>query len=421
MKLKPRQDLFLVIFASLGTLGLLIRSIYLLISTILTFRHGNIDYMASNLSGSLGMFFCAVLILPMLILSYRALKGRAILPMVTSPIKLWQLIGLLSIWVITLVLGSVISNTFKYGWVASVILILPGISIPILVISWICIGGLTVGSTRRLWSVFGIGMIGSTLGAVFVEYLLVGIALFILGIVAAFNPNLLNLINQIKERIGSARSMDIQNLVSLLAPYLTNPIIILSIFLFAAVLAPIIEEAFKPAVIWLLGKDLHSTGAGFALGALCGAGFATMEGLLSVSAGAQMWGFAQAGRAVASLMHIAASGILGWGIASAQLNRCYGRLVLTYLTAIIIHGLWNGAAVLAVFGSLRMVAQNIQFDLVGGIFIILGLAILLILLITLSISLPFINRRLRLATVLINSSTTSQFVGEIKESPPASI
>jgi hypothetical protein len=421
MKIKPRKDLFLVIFASLGILGLLIRSIYLLISTILTFRHGNIDYMASNLSGSLGMFFCAVLILPMLILSYRALKGRAILPMVTSPIKLWQLIGLLSIWVITLVLGSVISNTFKYGWVASVILILPGISIPILVISWICIGGLTIGSTRRLWSVFGIGMIGSTLGAVIVEYLLVGIALLILGIVAILNPTLLNLLNQIKERIGSARSMDIQNLVSLLAPYLTNPIIILSIFFFAAVLAPVIEEAFKPAVIWLLGKDLRSTGAGFAMGALCGAGFATMEGLLSISAGSQMWGFAQAGRAVASLMHIAASSILGWGIASAQLKKQYGRLALTYLIAISIHGAWNGAAVLAVYGSLRMVAQNIQFDLVGGFFIMIGLAILLFLLIVLGVSLPLFNHRLRLSGLLNNSTAASQSVGETQENPPGSI
>jgi RsiW-degrading membrane proteinase PrsW (M82 family) len=212
--------------------------------------------------------------------------------------------------------------------------------------------------------------------------------------------------------------MDIQNLVSLLAPYLTNPIIILSIFLFAAVLAPIVEESFKPAVIWLLGKNLRSTGAGFALGALCGAGFATMEGLLSVSSGSQMWGFAHAGRAVASLMHIAASSILGWGIASAQLKKQFGRLVLTYLTAISIHGIWNGAAVLAVYGSLRMVTHNNQFDLVGGTCVIVGLAILLLLLIILGIGLPLINHRLRHSGGLINSTDKSQLVGEIKESSP---
>ena len=394
-----RQNILLVIFAGLGILGLLIRSIYLVVTGIFSFDPGSVEGLASNLLSALSMLFCATVLLPMLVLSLKTLKGQAVRPAVIPPIKSRQLVGLVLVWLVIIILGSVISGLFNYGWAMAAIFFLPGIGLPILLIVWIGSGGLPSGSIRRLWSVYGISMVGSTLGAVLVEYLFVGVALGIIGIAAAANPELLNLLNQIKSQAPSANAGDIQSLVITLAPYLTNPLIILSILVFAAVLTPMIEETLKPAVLWLLGKRMHSPAEGFLLGTLCGAGFATMEGLLAASSASQMWGLGQAGRVAASLMHITASGILGWGIASAQLKKRYGRLALAYLMAVSIHGIWNGSVVLAVYGSLRMVIHNTQVDLFGGTLVIVGLAFLFLILILTGTALPLINHRLRRSVV----------------------
>jgi RsiW-degrading membrane proteinase PrsW (M82 family) len=392
-----QQDILLIIFSSLAILGLFIRCIYLVVTGIISFDPGYMESLASNLLGALGMLFCAILLLPMLILSIQALKGQSVRPATIRSIKLLPLVGLVLVWVVCLVLGSVLYGMFNYGWALAAIFFLPGIGLPIMVLVWIATGGLPSGSVRRLWSVFGISMVGSTLAALLMEYLVVGVVVLVVGIAVATNPGLLNVVTNLKNQVTSANAGDIESLLIVLAPYIANPLVILSILFFAAVLTPMIEEALKPAVLWVLGKRLHSPTEGFVLGALCGAGFATMEGLLAASGASQMWAIGQAGRAAASLMHITASGILGWGIASAQLEKHYGRLALAYFLAVSIHGLWNGSAILAVFGSLRAIAQKTSVDLVGGIFVVAGLVFLSLVLVLMCTALPMINHRLRLS------------------------
>jgi hypothetical protein len=109
-----------------------------------------------------------------------------------------------------------------------------------------------------------------------------------------------------------------------------------------------------------------------------------------------LWGFGLAGRGAASLMHITGSGIMGWGIASARLEKRYGRLVLSYLASVSIHGLWNGAAILAVYGSLRVMAQNtLNLDLPNALFVAGGIGIIILELAAMLTVLPLINRALR--------------------------
>jgi hypothetical protein len=228
------------------------------------------------------------------------------------------------------------------------------------------------------------------------EYLVIGAAILLIGILAVSNPDLRTVINHIRTQVANANSGDMQALMTALAPYLTNPLIILSILLFASVLTPLIEEAAKPAVVWFMGKQLRSPAEGFVLGALCGAGFAMLEGLMAASGATQLWGFGLAGRGAASLMHITGSGILGWGIASARLEKRYGRLALSYLASVSIHGLWNGAAILAVYGSLRVMAQNtLQLDLPNAALVVGGIGILILELVIMLTAFPLINRALR--------------------------
>jgi hypothetical protein len=234
----------------------------------------------------------------------------------------------------------------------------------------------------------------------------IGAGIGVVGLVAVTSPELQTVIDQIKIQVANAKGGDMQSLLTALAPYITNPLVILSILGFASVLTPLIEEALKPAVIWFLGKRLHSPAEGFILGALCGAGFAMLEGLLSASGATNMWGFGIAGRGAASLMHITGSAIFGWGIASARLEKRYGRLAFSYLLSVSIHGLWNGSAIITVYGALRVMVQaNQQLDIPSILFVAGGLGMLILELVLMLFILPLINHRLRRS--LVNASSTT--------------
>jgi len=413
--LNRRRDILLLSFSSLGILGLLIRSAYLAVTGILSFDPGYVSSLASSMLDALAMLFCAGLLLPVLVYTIKRLKGQEILPTaIIRPVKFWQGSVLVAVWVLVVIIGAVLASLFAYGWVVAAPLFLLGVSLPILSLTWIGAGGLPGGSRRRLWSVFGFGMVGGTLAAMLLEYLVIGIAVVVIGVLAVANPELRTIMDQIKTQVANVNAGDLQALLTVLAPYITNPLVIVTILVFAAVLAPLIEEAVKPAVIWFLGKRLRSPAEGFVLGALCGAGFAIMEGLMAASSATQMWGFGLAGRAAASLMHITSSGLLGWAIASAQLEKRYGRLALTYLLSVSIHGLWNGSAIMTVYGALRVMVQNIQIDFPGAVFVLGGLGMLFLELVLLLTTLPLINHRLRRSVAPIPAPVQSDIIA-----PPA--
>jgi hypothetical protein len=407
---RPR-DILLLIFSIIGILGLAGRGIYLSIvgftTTSLSLRSSPV----SNLFDILGMFFCAALLLPLLVQCIRKLKGREIRLAKISPIKLWQVAVLIIAWVSTIIFGLVMNSLFKYGWAVATPFFLLGIALPIAALIWIAIGGLPTGSMRRLWATFGIGMIGSTSAALLLEYSLVGIAALAGGILAARNPEWRTILQQIKSQITN--SGDVQSLLSTLSPYLANPIVLLLALLFAAVIAPVIEETLKPVALWFFGKRLGSPAEGFALGALCGAGFALLEGTLAAGGMDQMMGIGIVARLASSLMHITASGIMGWGIASARLEKRYWRLVGAFILSVSIHGLWNGSVILAVFGALRTTLQSDSPDLLGVLLVLAGIVILGSIFVTIIILLPVFNRRLRPAPQIAASPIQSDIIAPL--------
>ena len=413
-----RCDLLLLIFSCIGSLGLLVRSATLVVTGILDFEPQNSTGLAASMLGALGMLFCAGLLTPVLVYSLKRLRGQAILPAAIRPVKLWQMAALVAVWGLVVTIAAGLASLFAYGWAAAAPLFLLGISLPILSLVWIGAGGLPGGSRRRLWSVFGYGMVGSTVAAFLLEYLLLGIAEMGIGVLATANPELRTLLDQIKTLVTNANAGDMQSLLTTLAPTMTNPLVILSILIFAAVLVPLIEEAVKPAVIWLVGKRLRCSAEGFVLGVLCGAGFAMLEGLLAASSATQMWGFGLVGRAAASLMHITASGLMGWAIASAQLEKRYRRLALTTLLSVSIHGVWNGSAILAVYGALRMMVKTMQFDLPGMLFTLAGLGMLFLELVLMLVILPLVNRRLRRSVARVPAPVQSDIIAPLTTSNP---
>ncbi len=227
-----RSQILVLFFCCIGFLGLLIRGIYLVISGILNFDPGDISNLSAPLLGALAMLFCAALLVPAMYYSIKRLTGKDVLPANFRPIKVWQALVLLTVWVFVVILGAVLVGLFDFGWALAAPLFLLGISLPILTLVWIGAGGLPSGSRQRPWFVLGFGMLGGTLVSVLLEYLLLGIAVAIVGLLAATNPELRTILDQVQNQVLNAKGGDIQSLLTVLAPYLTNPLIILSILLF---------------------------------------------------------------------------------------------------------------------------------------------------------------------------------------------
>jgi hypothetical protein len=387
------RDTLLLLFSILGVAILTGRGIYLVITVFTPVNLAFTNDLTSSLMDAFGMFFCAALLVPLFIYCIRKRKGMEIRQTNIPAIKFWQMVAIIGVWVLILFLGSILNGLPNFARILALPFFLVGIAMPIAGLVWMAIGGLKIGSWRRVWATFGIGMAGSSLGAILMEYSIVGIAVLAAGMVAATNPEWLATFQRIKHQVTSAG--DVQSLLTTLAPYLTNPVVLLLALIFAAVLAPVIEETLKPAAVWLLGRRLQSPAEGFALGALCGAGFALFEGTLAASGSPQMLEIGIVARAASSLMHITASGLMGWGIASARLEKHYGRLAGAYVLSVSIHGLWNGSVILAVFGGLRLTLPGALSDPLSMLIVLAGIGILGSLLVTIIVLLPILNHHLQ--------------------------
>jgi RsiW-degrading membrane proteinase PrsW (M82 family) len=262
------------------------------------------------------------------------------------------------------------------------------------------------GSRRRLWAAFGLGMTGGTSLALVLEYALIAIAVMFGAVLVAFRPELLQPLEDLQATVGNAKN--VEDILTILAPYLTQPWIFLAVLSFASGFGPLIEEAVKPLAVWVLGRRLHSPAEGFALGAISGAGFALLEGLMAASGMAETPYFGLPARLASSLMHISLSALMGWGIASAMLEKRWKRLAGAYALSVIFHGLWNGSAVLAVYGSLRFIVQGMTYDPVSILTMLAGVAMLGLVFVLIAICLPIFNRRLRPAQDVIIAPLASQ-------------
>jgi RsiW-degrading membrane proteinase PrsW (M82 family) len=406
-----RIDILLIIFSATGMLGLAGRGIYSMIVGFSPKNPTTNTSLTSALFDAISMFFCAALLAPLLVYSIRRLKNKQIPRASLPPIKFWQVAVLAALFLLTVVLASALMTLAGSWWVAALPFFVLGIALPVAGLIWIAIGGLPTGSWRRVWAALGIGMVGSTMVAMLLEYALVGVAAVAAGVVASVNTAWLKTFQQIKDQV--TRGGDIQSLLTQLAPSLTNPLFLLLALAFASFIAPIIEETLKPLAVLLIGKRLHSPAEGFLLGAICGAGFALLEGMLAAGGSPEMLGIGLAGRAASSLMHLTASGLIGWGIASAYLEKRWWRMIGTYVLSISIHGFWNGSIVLAVFGALRLSLQETGYDVLGLFLVVAGIGILGAMLVTIMVLLPIINRRFRTNPSINKPATQSDIIAPL--------
>ncbi len=126
----------------------------------------------------------------------------------------------------------------------------------------------------------------------------------------------------------------------------------------AVVVAPIVEEFFKPLVLFrnaAVKGEIDEVEDGLVYGAACGLGFGATENILyGLSEGIVAGGITGliilvVLRTVSSiLLHLTATSFTGYGISRYIVNgEPFGVVVKYYLLAVFIHAAWNAAAVLA--------------------------------------------------------------------------
>lgn len=249
-----------------------------------------------------------------------------------------------------ILIGSLIGGTEPFNWLILPLLTIPAVVLPLGVLLALGTRELPLGSRWQSWAVLGLGM---SLTPVALFLLEVAAAIFVFaGVFAylAFQPELISELEVLSRQV-MVLGPESKEALELLSPLLTRPEVIATALVYIAVLVPAIEELLKPLGVWLLAGRLDSTAQGFTLGALSGAGYALIE-TIGVSGQAGEWASLLFTRIGTGLLHITTSALVGAAIVRVWRERKYLHLMGTYLFAVLLHGLWNAAAVLYTFSTL---------------------------------------------------------------------
>jgi hypothetical protein len=243
--------------------------------------------------------------------------------------------------------GFWVSGEGRLSWFLLPPLHVLAISLPILWLASLGRRGLSTGSSQRDWGSFGAGLTLSPILILILEFAALGLIFAFTLFYLYSQPELWELLTNLAYRLSQAPP-NVQIIQRILAPHLSvllSPGIIYTAFIFFAMIVPLIEELLKPIGVWLMiGKNLTPS-AGFAAGVLGGAAYALFESLMFAPSPSD-WALLVSSRIGTGVMHIATAGLTGWALAYAWQSRNYLQLVLAYLVAVIMHGLWNGLVVM---------------------------------------------------------------------------
>jgi hypothetical protein len=303
--------------------------------------------------------FVGVLVLPSVWYSWRHLANPKIEPVYRPERRSFGLI--LTILVLVLMVGALwlgnwVSKDARIAWLLLPPLNILATGLPALWLIYIGTHGLLPNTPKRKWGVFASGLVLGPFIILILELLLL-IGMGILAILwIMFDPSLSPQLNGLLFRLQNT-APNTDAVLNLLLPFLLNPGVLLIGLAFISVLVPIIEETLKPLGVWFLAGQKITSAQGFGYGVISGAGFGLFENLGNTSSAGDAWAILAASRITTLLLHCFTAGLVGWALASAWSQRRYLRLGITFVVAVLVHGLWNGMAVLSAASSMQGVAN----------------------------------------------------------------
>jgi hypothetical protein len=367
----------------------------------------NTPVLASILTAST-LVAIGLLLLPVTWLSVKRLRGWDFGSFTLPPLRPWAWALIPILWILILILATLYNNAPGANWYLPVLHFL-SIAMPIYLVIRIAINRIPLGSSQRAWTVFGVGMTLSPILAVIGEIVILAIGVLVIAVYLGINPEIMAEVERLISQIEQAPDMD--SMVYLLEPLLKNPLTLLAALTLLSFLVPVIEETTKSLGIWLVSDRLASPAQGFALGILSGAGFALAESLSASLTVDDTWGVTLFVRAISGSMHMLATGLVGWGIAYARLEKRYFRMIGMTLLAILLHAAWNAGVVFTVAGGARAMIAAPDFDFVSILLALGGMGLLFMLLSGMIVAYFVINPKLR------TPSPLPPYPAEIGEQP----
>lgn len=264
---------------------------------------------------------------------------------------------------LTLFLGNWAAQQDGFASLAFPIFHVLATTLPVGWIIYLAVRNLGVGSPQRAWGVFGTGLLFGPAIILTLETIVMIVGFILIGFVILSQPELVDQLTALTHLFESDPNNlpDPEAVLVILGPYITQPFTILGTLTFTSLLVPLIEEAIKPIGVWFLLRRRITPAIGFAAGALSGAGFALFENLL-LAANIEGWATLQVARLGTAIVHILATGLMGYALATAWQQRKLGRLIAIYLGVVLLHGAWNALSMLMTFGeiqrSLGMIAET---------------------------------------------------------------
>lgn len=334
----------------------------------------------------------ALLLLPSIIYTTLRLAGKPVRTRQPKP-SLVPAFVCMALWPVVLLLG------FRLEGHASAWLLVPplqilAVALPIYFIFELGRRGLSPGSPQRVSGLVAVGVTLSPVLITLIEVILMIAALFGAFLFLGAQPELIQQLDQVTGQFTGI-PQDPAVVDELTRQLLLQPGSITLMLVFIAGFVPVIEEILKPLGIWFLAGKRLTPRQGFLAGMICGATFALVESLgISTSFAGADWLATVIQRFGTGLLHITATGLTGWGMASAWSERRYLRLAGCYTAAVLLHSIWNIFGLLMGFTPFLGEEFTAQLPVASGLGFIAPY-VLVLESVGMSAILLWINRRLR--------------------------
>lgn len=391
---KNWQLILSLVLTALGILFFVIQALALSIIWLTNLTAAQTEDLTTAISTGLlawASILAGIILLPTLLLSIYRLQDKPI-PVwlstnrsIISKVVMWLIFA----WPLIVFLGWWIASSSQAAAFLLGPINLLAAGLPILWIYHIAQWKLEAGSQLWKWRIFGFSLVITPVVTILVELLAMLLFFLAAGIWMTYRMSVdssleytfMHIYNQVVLADG-----DLDVMLQLLESYLLQPSIIFWAAAIFGGIMPMIEEIIKPLAIWLLGGRDMTPRKGFIGGVLCGAGFTLMENILYATTYvvADDWLFMAVGRAGTGVIHMLASGLVGWGLAKSWRDGKWGFQGITTLAAFFLHACWNvfslvsGVIPLYIYGPDATLWQTLICYLPVAILLIISAVILLL-------------------------------------------
>jgi RsiW-degrading membrane proteinase PrsW (M82 family) len=313
----------------------------------------------------------SLLVIPTVILAFRRLAGQPPTQGILNPqIKANHASLLLLIYLLVLAGGYFVDKLPQFYWLTLPAMNILALGLPVVLLLWLGTRDLPPSSPQRNWTTFSLGITFNPVVITVIELAAIFFGLVLLITIMVISiPDFPARVEEFTLMMENARAtmrFPEEEIIRLIQ----SPIVVGSLLFFTAGIVPLVEEAIKPAGVWLLSGRELTPRDGWVLGLLSGAGFALVENLGNLAAG-EGWTFLAIARGGATALHMFNTAIIGYTFVLSRRQKKWRLVILTFLGTLLLHALWNITAVLATVSTLSSSTASASWPI--GYLVILGL------------------------------------------------